>query len=65
MNNGTVPIISIEAIICHNANRSEDEESIVKILSPERPPPPNKAININRSHHGTPLLRIGERPLRA
>ena len=41
---GTIPIIIHEAIICHNANLSDEDDSMVRIERPESTPVPKNPI---------------------
>ena len=65
MKAGTSPMIMQEAIMCHNANLRDDDDSNVKMDNPANRPVPVKTINNKISHQGIPLLRIGERPRKA
>ena len=65
MSTGTIPMIMQEAIMCHNANLKDDDESNVNMDNPANRPVPVKTISNKISHQGIPLLRIGERPRKA
>ena len=65
MNIGTNPMIRQDAMMCHNANLKDDDESTVKMDNPANRPVPIKTINNRISHQGIPRLRIGERPRKA
>tara|TARA_Y100001934_G_C11752893_1_gene495598 strand:- start:59 stop:313 length:255 start_codon:yes stop_codon:yes gene_type:complete len=65
VNTGTNPIIMQDAIMCHNANLKDDDESNVNMDNPANRPVPVKTINNKISHQGIALLRMGERPRKA
>ena len=58
---GTIPIMIMLAMMCHKANLREDDESTVRIVSPDSIPPPINTINNRINHQGIPRLRIGDK----
>ena len=48
--------MKLDAITFHSANLNDEDESIVKIESPDRAPTPRKIMTKRSSHQGIPLF---------